>query len=470
LVGAPLKSLLRLLTGPAYRPALVLGLAFVLFTGTDQDGASFSGDTARYALIGREIVERGDPTRLTLEGEPYANKPPLIFWLEAAAFSAFGFTEAAARLPSRAFGLASVALLMSLVARHGGRRIAFFAGIVMATWHAFQRSAITCRLDSALTFFTLASIAVFLSIDRKGAPPRRAILLGAVVGLGVLTKGPAGLLGAGAILLGAPLAGRGRLLLRSLPLAAAALVAVAAPWYVLQVAREGEPWISGFLKDITRSKEVGLDRVLGLYAREFFLTALPWLPPAFLGAAAAAARLRKMRRRALPEALLLSLITVLCLGVASRGTHHARYLIPAVPALAWFAGAWLAPRLRAPWIRRSIAGAIAATVLIAYPLSIAFGLFPVRDKYREMRAAVEIARAAVPDASILPTWPPRIGSGTIPPVRFYFGLSLRPFNPGDRSQPPFVLLRDRSLRAELEAVAPLLLVFEGREHMLYRRR
>jgi len=113
---------------------------------------------------------------------------------------------------------------------------------------------------------------------------------------------------------------------------------------------------------------------------------------------------------------------------------------------------------------------LAVLVFIAYPLAISLGLFPVRDKYPEVRCAAEILRASVPDARVMPTWPRKIGAGRTPAMRFYFGLSLRPFDPDDRSQPPFVLLRDPRRRAELEGMTDLVPLFEGNEVVLYRRR
>jgi len=469
--GGLQERALYALTGPTARLVLVLGLAFALFVGTDQHGRTFSADTARYALVGREIVERGDPSRLTLDGKPYAKKPPLVFWLEAGAYSMFGFTEGAARLPSRAFGLASLALLMALAARHHGLRAAFWTGLCMTTWHAFQRSACTARLDTALTFFTIASLAVFLAMDRRGFTPWRALGLGSLIGFGVLAKGPPGLLGAGAILLGAVLTGRSRLAFKTIPLAATAAAAVAAPWYILQAVREGQGWTLDLVADWTRSQEeAGLGKFVALYAKEFFLPAAPWLVPSAAGVAWALRRVRGHPRRALPEALFLSLAVVLLAGLACRAAHHARYVIPLVPVLAFTAGPWIAHRLRRRRPERAVATLLAIIVLAAYPLGIAVGVPRMRVKYEDVRHAAELVRDEYPQATILPTWPPHIGAGIREATRFYFGLSLRPFDPSDTTQPSIVLLRSHERRPEFESLYGLRALVVGEEGIIYDRR
>ena len=457
------------MTGPRGRLVLVLGFAFALFVGTDQHGRTFSADTARYALVGREIVERGDPSQLTLDGRPYAKKPPLVFWLEAAAYSMFGFTEGAARLPSRLFGLASVALLMAITARYHGLRAAFWAGLCMTTWHAFQRSACTARLDTALTFFTVAGLAVFLAMDRRGFTRWRALALGSLIGLGVLAKGPPGLLAAAAILFGAALTGRTRLAIQAMPLAVAAAAAVAAPWYILQALREGQAWTGDLVGDWTRSQEAaGPGKFLCLYAREFFLPATPWLVPSALGIVRAVRRIREHPRRALPEALFLSLAVALLAGLACRAAHHARYVIPLVPVFAFTAGPWIACRLRG-W-ERPVAVLLAVIVLGAYPLGLATGVPRMRIKYEDIRRAAELVRDRDPQASVLPTWPPRIGTGIQEATRFYFGLSLRPFDPHDPTQPSIIYMRSPERRSEFEGLHGLRALIVGEEGIIYDRR
>src|SRR5579883_2370108 len=46
----------------------------------------FEPDESRYAELPREMMARGDYVVPHLEGEPYFDKPPLFYWLVAAAY------------------------------------------------------------------------------------------------------------------------------------------------------------------------------------------------------------------------------------------------------------------------------------------------------------------------------------------------------------------------------------------------
>ena len=57
-----------------------------------------------FAMVGQEMLWRNDWVTPHLNGSPYLNKPPLLYWLIATATSIFGSTEFAARLPIGLFG------------------------------------------------------------------------------------------------------------------------------------------------------------------------------------------------------------------------------------------------------------------------------------------------------------------------------------------------------------------------------
>ncbi len=52
-----------------------------------------------FAMVGQEMIWRNDWITPHLNGSPYLNKPPLLYWLIATATSIFGSSEFAARLP-----------------------------------------------------------------------------------------------------------------------------------------------------------------------------------------------------------------------------------------------------------------------------------------------------------------------------------------------------------------------------------
>src|SRR5438128_2659665 len=50
----------------------------------------FEPDEGRYAQIPFEMLKRGEWVVPYLQGEPYLDKPPLLYWLVMASYSVFG--------------------------------------------------------------------------------------------------------------------------------------------------------------------------------------------------------------------------------------------------------------------------------------------------------------------------------------------------------------------------------------------
>src|SRR5690348_15539313 len=75
----------------------------------------FEPDEGRYAEIPREMLARGEWVVPYLQGQPYLDKPPLLYWLVEGSYALFGSKGWAARL------------LRSLVVR-GGVFWAIFCG------------------------------------------------------------------------------------------------------------------------------------------------------------------------------------------------------------------------------------------------------------------------------------------------------------------------------------------------------
>src|SRR3989442_1299687 len=71
---------------------------------------------ARYALIARETLERGDWVQPRLNGVRYYEKPPLLYWSVAASYRLFGQNEMACRLPSAVSYIATVSDTLLLAA------------------------------------------------------------------------------------------------------------------------------------------------------------------------------------------------------------------------------------------------------------------------------------------------------------------------------------------------------------------
>src|SRR5581483_1677698 len=107
-----------LMDGP-FRPLLiVLGVAALLFFSR-LDLPLLEPQEARYAEIPRAMLQAHSWQTPVLHGQPYLDKPPLLYWLVMACYSMFGVEDWVARLVP---GLSC--LLTVVVVYFWGRRIA----------------------------------------------------------------------------------------------------------------------------------------------------------------------------------------------------------------------------------------------------------------------------------------------------------------------------------------------------------
>src|SRR5262245_34023894 len=159
-------------------------------------------DEGRYAEIPRELLARGDWVVPHLQGEPYLDKPPLLYWLVALSYTVFGVSPAAARLVP-ALAVHATVLAVYLIGRRSvGERAARLGALALALAPGFVGVGRLLVLDGLLALWvTLAILAAFEALRGGRTRPGWWLLASAALGLGVLTKGPVIL-----ILVAAPLA------------------------------------------------------------------------------------------------------------------------------------------------------------------------------------------------------------------------------------------------------------------------
>jgi 4-amino-4-deoxy-L-arabinose transferase-like glycosyltransferase len=199
-------------------------------------------DEGRYAEIGREMQLRGDWVVPHLEGEPYLDKPPLLYWLVTLSYKLLGVHDWAARLVP-AFAVHGTVLLTYLFGRRMlGERAAFRGSLLLSVAPGLASMGRLLTPDALLTFWV--TLALF-------AGNRGWRTFGAIAcGLGVLTKGPVAV-----VLVVFPLiahqwltAGRLEWRWRRLAPFAAIVAFVNAPWYVAVSIARPEFGIHFFIK------------------------------------------------------------------------------------------------------------------------------------------------------------------------------------------------------------------------------
>lgn len=251
---------------------LVLLLLYPAFTSA---WGLYGPDEPRYASIAREMARSGDFVTPMLDGKPWLEKPPLLYWLGAVGFSLGLGPEAAPRVP---LGVLSVSFLLWFswyLRRWFSDGVAACAAIVLATsagWLAYSNVAVT---DVPLAVCFGAAMLVTLHWIETGRA-RDAVLIGALFGLAVLAKGlvPAAL--------AAPLVWFARERWRQWPLIAASLALVAGPWYWTMWQRHGYAFFDEFILEHHFSRfatnELQHAQPFWFYAPVLIGLLLPWSP------------------------------------------------------------------------------------------------------------------------------------------------------------------------------------------------
>src|SRR5271163_2114294 len=152
---------------PAFRLSLIAAAALILYLPGLGRPALWEPDEGRYGEIAREMYLSADYVTPRDNYVRYFEKPPLVYWTEAAAISIFGVNEFAVRLPAAVFSAA---------------------------------------LDPALAFCMTAALGAFYlaarSNDFRSREGRRWFLVSAaMLALGTLAKGPVAPVLCGAIAL-----------------------------------------------------------------------------------------------------------------------------------------------------------------------------------------------------------------------------------------------------------------------------
>jgi len=320
-------------------------------------------DEPRFALVAKQMVESGEwlfPHRGT---ELYSDKPPLLMWLQASAFTMIGNWRAAFLLPSLLAALGTLWCVVDLGRRLWTRRIGLYAGwLLLFTLH-FTYQAKKAQIDPLVVFWiTLANYGLLRHMLR--GPDWRWWGLGwAAAGLGVISKG----VGAIALLMLIP-AGIAALRGWSVGLHARnpkiwlgplAFLAAIALWLVPMVTSalaHPDPAYRAYLDDILFRQTAGryakswdhqqpVWYFLGVMLTMWLpaLLALPWALPAWW---------RRLRRRDPRYLLPLAWWVLVVLFFSIPGGKRDVYILPALP-MACLALAPLMPGiLRKLWAQR----------------------------------------------------------------------------------------------------------------------
>jgi 4-amino-4-deoxy-L-arabinose transferase-like glycosyltransferase len=145
----PALTLDGLLSGPLFWGLLLAGLVFVYLPGLFIP--LMDSDSAHHANIALHMLLQEDYLSLIDRGQPYLDKPHLLFWLSAASFKLFGITAFAYKFPSFLFSLLGVYATYRIARLLYPERIARLAVLILVSGFAFILANNDVRMDALLT-------------------------------------------------------------------------------------------------------------------------------------------------------------------------------------------------------------------------------------------------------------------------------------------------------------------------------
>ncbi|MGZ5198154.1 MAG: ArnT family glycosyltransferase [Telluria sp.] len=270
---------------PALYLLAALGLStFCFFYGLDAFPLRDNNE-GLYAEIAREMLAGGNYVVPHLNGVPYIEKPPLLYWLCALSMELLGPTPAAARLVSAGAMLLLGAGVFQFCRRHGNVRAGAFACICIASSLPAAVLAHVVLFDPLLTAVLGGSLLCYLHSYLSRS--RRAFILSVILlALAILEKGVVALVLGGGTVAVFLLLVRDRAGWRALfdPVAVMLLLAVAGLWHVAATAAQpGFAWFYFINEHVLRFLGQRLPDdyhrgPLWFYLPRMLMMLLPWTP------------------------------------------------------------------------------------------------------------------------------------------------------------------------------------------------
>ncbi len=349
-----------------YRDTLAIALLWALAVIGALSRPLMPIDETRYVSVAWEMWHAHSWVLPLMNGEPYSDKPPLLFWLIQAGWGVFGVN---AWWPKLIAPLATLVAMQHLyrIARRLGyagsrARVAPMVLMAMLMWNLYSGALM---FDILLTACLLGAISPLVS---GAMTRRRALQCGVWLGLALLAKGPAVFVTFAPILLSLrwwraePLGAGGR---RRLLLALALGIAMLAAWALSAAVLGGH----AYARELLWGQSVDRLHDSMAHARPLWWY-LPWLPvllfPWSLWPTAWPRRPRQRHQRLM---WIWALVPFVLFSLISGKQIH--YLMPLLPALALMVMDRLAqPEEERPRRVRAVAAAIIALGTLGLGLSL----------------------------------------------------------------------------------------------------
>jgi len=338
---------------------LAIPLLCVLYFTSLTTAGLLGPDEPRYASVAREMARSGDWITPRLWGQPWFEKPALLYWIAGAAFRLKLSEDIAPRLPVALLSVAFLIFFQWILRREFGARAAWAAMLILATSAAWLGYGFIGTTDLPMTVAFAA--AMLLSLDWLETGNGRLLpLAAALLGVATLAKGLVPLV------LTLPLVWCGRRRWRDLlrPTVWGAFLIISLPWYLLCYLRNGAVFLRTFFwqQHFERYTSTALahPQPLWFYLPVLVAGLLPWTP--LVPLCARRALYSDARRRFL---LLWALFVLIFFSFSENKLPG--YLLPLAPPAAALMGSALEASRRVRW---ALACSALCLVVIAAALPI----------------------------------------------------------------------------------------------------
>lgn len=353
---------------------IILVLGFLVFFLGLGSAPLLDPDEARFARTSVEMMRSHDFVVPTFEGAPRLVKPPLLHWIQSSLFRVFGPNELVARLPAALSAFVSLLLVAWIGWRRFGDEGAAWAATFFATMPLVVFTARIGTLDALLAVHVLAVMTLDLTQpDRSGL--QKSAVMGALLGLAFLVKGPVGVVLPLVMMLAGRTACARDVLpsLRTVVTASLAWAVVVLPWGLVFLQRVGGGTGVGTLRTEAFSRYFeGTAHVepWWFYGKIVLVVFLPWVVPLVTGTVRGLSRWRDAESPTGPYAAAAFTAGLVFFSLGKGKLPN--YLVPIAPMAALIIAFELGQELVHPAKRRLAPSFLSAT-LVAVALVLGAG-------------------------------------------------------------------------------------------------
>src|SRR4030042_760941 len=212
----------------------------------------FDWDEINFAESAREMIVTGDYLTVSINFEPFWEKPPLFIWFQVLSMKLFGINEFAARFPNAICGIFTLLFLYHTGTKIHDKSFGLFwilvyAGSILPFF--YFKSGIIDPWFNLFIFSGLVCFILFLDTEKPSQRWFRLLASAALIGLGVLTKGPVAVLISGLVIVIYWIFNKFRLKINALEILGYlfVLILIGGMWFLIQIVIGNYQVVADFL-------------------------------------------------------------------------------------------------------------------------------------------------------------------------------------------------------------------------------